>query len=190
MIIPIGVDCGMAEFCKKYGLRTMAFPFDWNVTYNGVSACIGDSFNHFTDPLHDKFNEYGMYFTHDFENDSVNQDREKYTRRCQRLMNILESSKEIIFCRKGHASHNHSDHSEKGITIANDIDDAEQLNIILKNKYPHLKYKIIVILVCGTCFNSMETYKSVSDTIEIHNIATPQADDLLFENCCRGIFNV
>ena len=44
MIIPIGVDCGMAEFCKKYNLRTRSFPFDWIVSYNGVSKCIENNF--------------------------------------------------------------------------------------------------------------------------------------------------
>ena len=47
MIIPIGVDCGMANFIKKYNLRNMSFPFDWTVTYNGVSKCIDDNFKFF-----------------------------------------------------------------------------------------------------------------------------------------------
>ena len=192
MIIPIGVDCGMATFVQKYNLRNMAFPFDWNVTYNGVSKCIDDNFIFFTEPLNNRINKYDIYFTHDFENIYLlNQDKEKYIRRYQRLINILETSnEEIIFCRKGHACHNHYEHNGKYSNIINDIDDAEQLDIILKNKYPQLKYKIIVILVCGNCFNPIETYKSKSDKIEIYNIATPQVDDTIFENLCRNIFKV
>ena len=115
------------------------------------------------------------------------EDKIKYIRRCKRLTNILENSNEdIIFCRKGHACHHHYENNN----VINDIDDAEKLNTILSNKYPHLKYKIIVILICGKCFNSFETYKSGSDKIEIYNIATPQAEDTLFDNCIRKIFKV
>jgi hypothetical protein len=192
MIIPIGVDCGMAGFCKKYNLRTMSLPFDWVVTYNGVSECIEDNFKRFTEPLNNNINEYDTFFLHDFENKYLfNKDNEKYIRRCQRFVNILETSdEEVIFCRKGHACHHHNEHNGKYSDIKNDIVDVEKLNIILSNKYPKLKYKIIVILVCGKCFNSNETYKSNSDNIEIYNIATPQVDDALFENLCRNIFKV
>lgn len=192
MIIPIGIDCGMAEFCQKYNLRNISLPFDWNVTYNGVSKCIDDNFKHFIEPLNNRINEYDIYFYHDFYNNKIfNEDKEKYIRRCQRLINILETSNEnIIFCRKGHACHHHNEHNEKYCNITNDIDDAEKLNIILLNKYPKLKYKIIVILVCGKCFNSSETYTSNSDKIEIYNIATPQVENTIFENCCRNIFKV
>jgi hypothetical protein len=192
MIIPIGVDCEMAEFCKKYNLRTTSFPFDWTVTYNGVSKCIDDNFQQFTEPLNNKINEYDIYFHHDFNNNSTfNEDKEKYIRRCNRLINILETSNEdIIFCRKGHACHHHSEHNGKYSHITNDIDDAEKLNIIISKKYPQLKYRIIVILVCGNCFNSNHIYKSNSANVEIYNIATPVAENTIFENCCRNIFNV
>ena len=192
MIIPIGVDCGMAEFCQKYNLRNISLPFDWNVTYNGVSKCIDDNFEFFTEPLNNKINKYDIYFVHDFNNnDLLNQDKEKYIRRCQRLINILETSnEEIIFCRKGHACHHHYEHNGKYTNIISDINCAEKLDIILSNKYPQLKYKIIVILVCGKCFNSIETYKSKSDKIDIYNIATPQADSTIFEKLCHNIFKV
>ena len=190
MIIPIGVDCGMAEFLKKYNLRNTSLPFDWNVSYC-VSKCIDDNFIFFTEPLNNRINQYDIYFHHDFENNNNLEDKEKYNRRCQRLINILETSNdEIIFCRKGHACHHHDEHNGKYSNIINDIDDAEKLDIIIQNKYPKLKYKIIVILVCGKCFNSNYTYKSISDKIEIYNIATPQADSIAFENLCRNIFKV
>jgi len=189
MIIPIGVDCGISEFLKKYNLRNISFPFDWNVTYNGISKCINDNFKFFTEPLNNRINKYDIYFHHDFQNNNLlNQDKEKYIRRCQRLINILETSnEEIIFCRKGHAFHHHNEYNGN---IINDIDDAEKLDIILSNKYSQLKYKIIVILVCCKCFNKIEKYKSKSDNIDIYNIVTPQADSTIFENLCRNIFKV
>jgi len=192
MIIPIGVDCGTAMYCKKYNLRHIAFPFDWNVTYNGVSACIADDFRMFTKPLANRINQYDVYFHHDFEShDTFEQDTEKYTRRCDRLVNILATSREdIVFCRKGHAHHHHHEHDAKYSNISSDIDDAEKLDAILANKYPCLRYKIIVILVCGQCFDPTKTYKSVSNNIEIYNIATPHGDDAVFEKCFRDIFKV
>jgi acetone carboxylase gamma subunit len=210
MIIPIGVDCGMAGFLKENNLRTLSFPFDWNVTYNGVSKCIDDNFRFFTEPLNNKINKYDTFFYHDFEDINLNTDKEKYIRRCLRFMNILETSnEEIIFCRKGHAAHNHYEHNGKYSNIISDIDDAEKLDIILQNKYPQLKYKIIVILICGTCFTPLgienaqsstftpacetgvlnyKMCKSNSDKIEIYNIATPQVDNIIFENLCSKIF--
>jgi len=192
MYIPIGVDCGIADFLKKKNLRNLSFPFDWTVAYNGVSKCLDDNFNFFTEPLNNRINKYDIYFHHDFENSNLlNQDKEKYIRRCKRLINILETSNEdIIFCRKGHACHHHYEHNGKYSNIINDIDDAEKLDIILQNKYPQLKYKIIVILVCGKCFNSTDLYKSNSEKIDIYNIATPQADSTIFENLCCNIFKV
>lgn len=192
IIIPIGVDCGMAEFCKKHNLRNISFPFDWTVTYNGVSDCINNDFKNFVEPLNNRINEYDIYFHHDFNNiDSFNEDKEKYIRRYERLINILETSnEEIIFCRKGHACHHHYEHNGKYSTITNEIDEAEKLNIIISKKYPHLIYKIIVILICGNCFNSNDIYKSNSSNIEIYNIASAEAENTIFENCCRNIFNI
>ena len=192
MIVPIGVDCGIAEFLIKHNLRTYSFPFDWTVTYNGVSSCINDDFKFFTEPLKGRINQYDVYFHHDFiHNHLLKQDTEKYVRRYERLLDILKSgNEEIIFCRKGHASHQHKEHDGKFTNIKSDIDDAENLDIVLQKKYPDLKYKIIVILVCGNCFNPTEKYKSKSNNIEIYNIASAQADTVAFENVCREIFEL
>jgi hypothetical protein len=191
MIIPIGVDCAMAEFCKKYNLRSFSFPFDWVVTYNGVSKCIENNFEEFIPKYNEQINRYDIYFHHDFLNHTFSDDEIKYRRRIQRLINILQTSEEqIIFCRKGHACHHHG---EKYCNITNtksDIDDAENLDLVLQNKYPKLNYKIIVILVCGICFDSAKTYESTSDKIMIYNIATPEADNIIFEKCVRNIFKV
>jgi len=187
MIVPIGVDCGMANFCKKHNLRYTSFPFDWNVTYNGVSECINDNFNNFIPNEYERINAYDIFFLHDFEN-TYHEDVIKYKRRIQRLQNILETTEEIIFCRKGHSPHHHYEHNEKYSNIKSDIKDAEDLDRILSNKYPNLNYKIIVILVCEKCFDSNKIYKSNSDKIEIHNISSPVVDDAKFEKCANEIF--
>jgi len=192
IIIPIGVDCGAAVFLRKYNLRNLAFPFDWVISYNGVSKCIEDEFKHFTDPLINTINIYDICFHHDFKNDLfVEEERAKYNKRCKRLIDILESSsEEIIFFRKGHSPHHHHEHNDKYIDIANDIEDAEKLDIIISNKYPNLNYKIIIFLVCGNCFDSNHIYTSTSDKIEIYNISTACVDDKLFETTACAVFNV
>lgn len=192
MIIPIGVDCSVATFTKKYNLRNTSLPFDWTVSYNGVSLCIEDNFKYFTEPLDNGINKYDIYLLHDFiNNDLLNQNKEKSNKRCQRLINILETSdEEIIFCRKGHSCRHHYEHNNKFYNIKNDIHDAEQLDLIIQDKYPKLKYKIIVILICSICFKSNEVYKSNSDKINIYNITSTEEDDTIFENLCRNIFKI
>jgi len=186
IIIPIGIDCGLADLCRKYNLRNEAFPFDWNVSYNGVSECIENDFTNFTGALINKTNIYNIFFFHDFVNNNLLEfDKQKYNRRCERFINILKNStEEVIFCRKGHACHNHLESNN----ICNDINEVKKLNTIISNKYPHLQYKIIVILVCDKCFNPHEMYKTESSNIEIYNIATPNYDNKKFENLFCSIF--
>jgi len=192
MIVPIGVDCGLADFIKKHNLRSFSFPFDWIVTYNGVSSCINDDFKSFTEPLDNRINKYDMYFHHDFVHPHLLQkDTEKYVRRYNRLMDIFKSAaEEIIFIRKGHAPHHHPEHNGKYTKITSDLEDAEKLDIVLQTKYPNLQYKIIVILVCGDCFQSSQEYTTGSSRIEIHNIASAKVDDDRFDKLCRTIFKV
>jgi hypothetical protein len=188
MIIPIGSDCGLAELCKTYNLRIASFPFDWTVSYNGVSKCFEDNFATFTEPLQDRINIHDIFFNHDFK-DTVEEDKEKYTRRCERLLSILETSEEeILFFRKGHAPHHHYEHNGKYSTITSDIDDAEQLSHILSSRYPQLKYTIIVVLVCGKCFDPTLTY--TSDRVKIYNIAATEVDDVRFHELFRRILEV
>ena len=192
IIVPIGVDCRIAQFVKDNNLRSFSFPFDWTVSYNGVSSCISDDFRLFTEPLQSRINRYDIYFHHDFDDARLLQiHREKYVRRYTRLTELLKSCKEeVVFCRKGHAVHHHREHNGKYTNITSDIDDAEKLDSVLRTKYPNLKYKIIVILICGECFQPEQLYTSKSKCIEIHNIASVQADDKQFTDLCCSIFNV
>jgi hypothetical protein len=166
--IPIGIDCDVAKFLIRHNVRKMAFPFDWNVSYNGVSKCFDNNFTNFSEHSN-KNNKYDVYFHHDFENNTtINLDIEKYNRRCDRLINILETTDDtIIFIRKGHLNRHHIEPHGKD-KIANDIEDIEYLNNILQKKYPQLKYKIILGLGCDMCFSKDIIYKS--DNVNSNNI--------------------
>ena len=190
IVIPIGIDCDLAIVLRKYNIRRVAFPFDWNVTYYGVSNIIKNNFDGFIPESVWKVNKCGVLFIHEKLPDDI----PKYERRINRLNQILDSNnienlersvvesrpscdEQIVFVRKGHAHHHHEERSD----TENDIIDAYRLDVVLKEKYPNLKYTIIVILVCGDCFDSNKEYISTSPNVKIYNIAMPHYDANKFE---------
>lgn len=189
LIVPIGVDCKVADFCVKYNLRKMSLPFDWCVSYNGVSKCLADDFRQFINPLNNRINVYDIYFHHDFDNTNLIQnDIDKYIRRCNRLLDILrKGEEEIIFLRNGHCCHHHSEQDGKYNKIVNDIEDAENLDNVISEKYPKLKYKIIIILSCDKCFKPNVEYKSIKKNIHIYNIASSEFNLERFNGKCFEI---
>lgn len=200
IIIPIGVDCGNASLFKENNLRNFSLPFDWSVTYNGVSKIIKNDFNDYIPKDNNSLNIIDdVYFVHN----EFPKDNEQMLRRINRLKSILETSNEkVVFIRKGHACHNHNEHDGRYNIIKSDIQDAEELNIVLQEKYPNLNYEIIVFLICGKCFIppnnstgterqmnssgdlSSELYNSVSKNIKIYNISCLGVNDILFSNIC------
>lgn len=111
-------------------------------------------------------------------------------RRCNRLSELLINTEtELVFIRKGHAFHHHSETCNLGLKLENDIKDAENLSNVLKEKYPNLKYKIIVVLVCDTCFDKNINYVSDDARVKIYNISTPTFDDNKFEKLLNSIIS-
>lgn len=179
MIVSLGTDCIVSMFCDKYKLRNMSLPFDWCVSYNGVSKCFEEDFIGFVDTIDEnRINKYDVYFHHDFqEKEKYNLDSDKYIRRCARLLELLKNSEEeLIFVRSGHSCHHHDEHNRKYNKISNDIDDIECLDVILSNKYPKLKYRIVIMLSCNKCFNPQFKYESKRSNIEIYNISAEKFD--------------
>lgn len=201
IFVSIGIDCDVANFLNKYNLRKMSLPFDWNVAYNGVSKCIDCNFERFTEPLSkERINDHDIYFHHDFENteniNAIITDREKYLRRCKRLINIFEecekTAETIIFIRKGHMCYHHDEQNGKYSNITDDYEDAKSLDKILLNKYPLLKYKIIVILGCTKCFNKDTigiTDNNANNNIEVYNNVCSKDEDrnALFDKCLLNV---
>ena len=185
IIIPIGVDCGNANFLKNNNLRFFALPFDWIVTYNGISDIIKNNFsNYIPNNYCDKYNpKYSISFPHNIFPD----DNEKIIKRIDRFKTILETSNDkIIFIRKGHAVHNHKEHQLN--IIKSDIVDAEDLDNILKKLYPNLTYEIIVTLICDKCFDPKQIYTSTSKNVKIYNISMKNVDDKIFNDLCFNLF--
>jgi len=190
IIIPLGIDCGISEFIRSKGLRKYALPFDWLVSYQGCASCIDNDFVGFIPNFENKMNAYGMFFYHDFETNTRSNDEAKYNRRVDRFKNILQTTTdEVVFIRKGHAFHHHNESREKHIELKNDITDSEELDEILSKKYTHLKYRIIVTLVCGQCFDPNVQYTSKTTNVNIYNLATPVVDNQLFATAINKIIN-
>tara|TARA_X000001036_G_scaffold403535_1_gene410165 strand:+ start:1167 stop:1757 length:591 start_codon:yes stop_codon:yes gene_type:complete len=188
--VSLGSDCFCAYTARDANKRAFALPFDWVVTYNGVTDIIKDEFINFLPKLENTtlFNSLSKtYFIHNKFPD----DYDKMNRRIERFMNLLKNEiDEIIFIRHGHHSHHHEETEELNWNLKNDITDSEELYVHLKEKYPKLNFKIIVVLSCWKCFNIDNVYHS--ENIKIYNIAThsnkkkdkliPQIYNEIFEN--------
>ena len=114
-----------------------------------------------------------------FVHNNFPRDKEMMTRRISRLIDLLNSQKELLFIRRGHTIHHHNESETYNFTLKNDLDDMIELNELIKTKYPNLKYKIHVVLVCGICFKQ-EKYEHINDNIIIHNISSMKLDDNVF----------
>ena len=192
IIIPIGIDCGVASFLKEYNLRTMSLPFDWIMTYKGVSNIIKNKFLNFlplvqssTKSTKDTITTEGIGFIHDDFPDNT----EKYKRRIDRFQNLLSfPCSPITFFRKGHLIHNHVESN-----IVNEVDDIIKLDEYLSLEYPNLDYKIIVTLSCPQCNCPTDTFEH-SDKITIYNLIAPslsiQQYDEKFKETFINIFNI
>jgi hypothetical protein len=117
-IINLGGDCQVAYQLYVHGLRKYALPFDTLVTpYSALQEMLNNNFEHFMTP--DNFelivNEegvkcildkrYGTWLLHDFKlEENFLKDyesiAEKYSRRIDRLKNLITTSEYPIFIRK------------------------------------------------------------------------------------------
>ena len=129
MYISLGVDCGTANILNRLGLRTCSLPFDWVVTYEGITNIINYNFSNYlptNDNNYEKLNRNsGTLFLHNNFPDDI----EQMNRRIDRFKVLSESCNEkIIFVRKNHGFHHHNEYDN----VINDIYDATNLNLYYK----------------------------------------------------------
>lgn len=192
LFVSLGVDCGTATILNSLGLRICSLPFDWVVSYEGITNIIKNDFANYLpeicDNTYEKLNKKcGVYFMHN----TFPRDIEQINHRVERFKNILETCTEkIMFVRKSHGEHHHGEYNN----ITDDIDDAIKLDILFKEKYPHLNYEIHVILICGNCFMNQMNHEHISSNIKIHNVARPYPPNInptnpdYFDEVCRNVF--
>lgn len=184
--ISLGADCGVSEFLKKNNLRDCSLPFDWIVSYQGPTDIIRNNFEGFMPK------DGGGRFFHKeskcwFVHYSFPEDNEKMNRRIARFTEMLEKSGEdtvIHFIRNTHWTSHHGEYNNhiKNELQTEDIpqcyecnyDELENiygLDALLKEKYPNLKYKIFLQLLCYKCYDKNQFYHSKSNNVVITNIA-------------------
>lgn len=162
IIISLGIDCGPSGFLKEIGNRSFSLPFDWVVTYGGVYKIIKNSF--------DSYIPSDYFFSYDIFNDTISgvryvhhkfpEDCEKLKRRSDRFLDLLNQDEEIVFIRKGHSLHHHEECKKFNFILEDDISDSEKLSKYLVEKYPNLKFKILVFLRCKKCYKNVNEYFS------------------------------
>lgn len=182
-VIPIGIDCGVAETLNKYNFRNSALPFDWAVTYKGVHHIIKNDFIDFipTKNIYEyngeyiTYNKYNVKFVHDKFNDD---DILKYNRRILRFNQLLscDNNQPVFFIKKGHSYHHHGEYD-----FIDDILDVSLLNDVLISKYPSLNFKIIVSLLCKFCYQN-KTFDNIHPNIIIINKPILDIRDDLIHN--------
>jgi len=192
MYVSLGIDCGTANILKQLGLRNCSLPFDWVVTFEGITNIINNNFSNYLPSYDNKYEKLNRNSGSLFLHNKFPDDIEKMNERIDRFKNLLETSNEkIIFIRKSHGIHHHDEYDN----VINDIDDAINLDSLLCKKYPNLTYEIHVILICDKCFTNLIINENISNNIKIHNISRPYPIDIditnpdYFVEFCKQNFN-
>lgn len=186
--ISLGCDCQTASVLKERKVREVSSPFDWVVTYHGVSDIIQKGFkDYFPTKSSGMVVHNGVYWMHN----NFPKDCEMMKRRCDRFLNRLrdrKSNREIIFIRKGHNNQHHRECADHGIAAPpDDIEDAVRLDAYLTENYPHLKFSIHIVAACTVCFDeSVSSGPSVSKNVVVHFVR----HRTLFDDKCREIIAV
>lgn len=122
IFISIGSNCDVSSTLRNYGVRQMAFPFDWNLT--SLYMVYNILHNNFKDYLSDVYigesterlyiddnrktsgeliipiicKKYNVLFPHDMKiNESINEVQNKYLRRIERFKEIINDKSKIIY---------------------------------------------------------------------------------------------
>ncbi len=174
IIIPIGIDCHPTFAIRDHNMRFFSWPFDWVVTYNGVADHFKEKFCNFL-PKDSSLIWNDTYFIHNKFPD----DAETMQRRIERFLDLLQTSDdEIIFFRKSHCPIHHDEIIKFNVKLKNDIMDAEELHDHIKATYPNLKFKIVLALICGQCFNCNDKYQTSKENLYIFNNSTMKQEEV------------
>jgi len=205
--ISTGIDCYIKlgirsafylkeEVNKIKLLRIEVYPFDWIVTYKGVSDIIKKGRKGFDNLFKNKSLiiieknkdkddnnvitdiNYGISFLHDGKDLSLI--KFKYIRRIERLISLIEdynaskSNKQLVFLHKSHELKHHTEvelinnkiQNKNKLILKDDIDDSIELEKILSSKYPKLNYLIVNFLICKDCFHTKEKKTEIENKLK------------------------
>lgn len=188
-IISIGQDCGVGRALRTLKYKDASYPFDWSVSLlDFIIESFKNDFNNFNNVLDICSNienekkkpqiNNKMYFYHDlYYSEIINNSKnkadfyEKYSRRIKRLLELLNSDLKILFIRK---------------CPIDKIKDIEKLYYIIKNKYPKLKFKIMLINNINDKSNNeniIKIYKDIDCFLYNKNNSWGHRNKTKAENC-------
>ena len=146
--VSLGYGCQVAHQLETFGLRKLAYPFDWfHTSYEGLISFIANKGKDFLtlkqinvvgiypgDPrcleVHDLL--YGIISYHDFASNPVLMNyaavKAKYDRRVKRFFDLLNTNKRVLFV----------------IQYCTRVQ-IEQLNAFLHSLYPRLTYTLVAV---------------------------------------------
>ena len=103
--VPIGIDYDVAFMCKEFKMRNCAYPFDHIVTYDGITKILENNFEKFIPEINENIinnhvfdKNYNTKFIHD--NFLLEEDKDKYKRRIDRFLKILDDKKKLYLSKK------------------------------------------------------------------------------------------
>lgn len=156
--VSLGNDCSVAYQLQKYGLRTLAYPFDWIRTNNlkDIVNIIDSMFQYFVDPAYlevkeesskfpligDDWNDdmsenivlkhkmYNVVFPHDLKKDGdMTLIKNKYNRRIERFYDVIKNENvKKIFIR-----------------VSNKCESSEEIKNTLERYATNFEIKIITL---------------------------------------------
>ena len=159
-VIPLGYNCEPTNSIRDAKLRSASFPFDWNYTsmekiiecftndfktfflkknmlrakwYTGKPAYEKGINSHYGDPRGEE--KAKIIYVHDgsYKENIFLKHKEKYNRRIERLFNVMNSGKRILFVRY---ENSYNDYQQ----LINII----ELKDIIKSKFPKCQFKIYI----------------------------------------------
>lgn len=188
IIVPIGIDCSLADILKKYNLRKYSLPFDWILTYKDISEIFKQDFVDFFPQkrigyhggpfkLLSAFNKYECKFIHEDFKYKMQKEKEKYDRRIKRLKELLQNTEETIyFIRRSHQFVHHTEYYFK-----NDLDIVIDLYKYMKETYKEMKIKMVLILSCSNCFANIKNLSILNDIYVFNSHKYNDDFDVYFE---------
>ena len=142
-IISLGGDCTIGEVLRNLKYKDYSYPFDWSVSKKEkIYKSFNNNFYNFfsydnlcpasngkTKEKDDSIYYYHDYLFNELKTKKLEITKQKYERRCNRLLSLLNSDNTILFIRK----------AEKDT-----INDMKKLKNIIKNKY-NSNFNILLI---------------------------------------------
>lgn len=160
LLVSLGSHCEVTMHISHNKMRTAAFPFDWLLTldYQGFISALKDDFYFFMDKsylyqhpegniIHTKYN---IDFRHDWPDMNFEKHfpeiRKKYERRIRRFQQLNEYAGRVYFMRSPFdLSINPRLPTITKECTKIDTSHAQALRDVLRQKFPHLDFRLIII---------------------------------------------